>query len=482
MTTVNNLLKFNNWSLEKAEDLKPRQYDLHSIQKDTMDRLRETMPELQSSDVSIVFEVQLAREKSVVAIDVAILQDALQPLIVNALQATRSGNAIIRVLTQAGSPMLRFDVIDTGSGIPSCDHMRIFQPFEKGSVHANGAGLGLTLAVKAAHLLGGTLELVKSELGAGSQFRIELPNLVFTPGIVSSNPQSNGTSSPKAFFVINDIDQPSIEISDFARHLLDHGLIESKEPEGTLIITSLPSSTDPLPNVLLSLRKPHTVVIVNKQDPFPSAEIDDLRALIPNHNAVIAPSPFSPAGWEEMMMRTQQHGSLPVAKAPEDMTKSATNSITNGTKRNPISSLTSVSISADTAQNASLSPRALLVDDNAINLKVLRMYCEKRGIPCSLATNGQEAVTQFKKASESSPINIVLMDLQMPICGGLEAVASIRAFEAANSLLPSTIFMITGQDSPRDRSLSMEAGSNEFLVKPVSLKLLDKQLAKYHFM
>jgi CheY-like chemotaxis protein len=108
------------------------------------------------------------------------------------------------------------------------------------------------------------------------------------------------------------------------------------------------------------------------------------------------------------------------------------------------------------------------------------LYCEKRSIPFLSAMNGHEAIAQFEAASQTQdPIDLVLMDLQMPVCGGLEACASIRVTEARMALKPSVIFMITGQDSPNDRTLSTEAGADEFLVKPVSLKLLDRHILRH---
>jgi len=367
MATVNDLLKFNTWSRNKAAELSPKSFDLYCIEKEIMDLLRSSTSESLHPEVPVSFDLQLAGPRSIVEIDTIILQDALQPLIVNALQATTSGSITLRVSTAAESSMLQFDIIDTGSGIPSGDRTRIFQPFEKGSIHANGVGLGLTLAVKAAHLLGGTVNLISSEVGVGSHFRVEFPDLVFTEREISSEtPSENNTLTP--------------------------------------------------------------------------------------------------------MTDSSQGVSRPGFKLP-----------INDMESGPIASFSSLSITAHTNEEPHVPPRALLVDDNAINLKVLRMYCEKRAIPYLLATNGQEATDQFKAASETEAnrVNLVLMDLQMPICGGLEACTSIRAFEAEKSLPPSTIFMVTGQDSPNDRSLSLEAGSNEFLVKPVSLKLLDKHLARY---
>jgi CheY-like chemotaxis protein len=71
------------------------------------------------------------------------------------------------------------------------------------------------------------------------------------------------------------------------------------------------------------------------------------------------------------------------------------------------------------------------------------------------------------------------MDLQMPICGGIEATQQIRALEESKNWRKSFLFVMTGQDSPADRDAAEEAGADEYFVKPVIIKQLDRVITQY---
>lgn len=131
-------------------------------------------------------------------------------------------------------------------------------------------------------------------------------------------------------------------------------------------------------------------------------------------------------------------------------------------------------------------PTCLLVDDNAINLRLLQMYCSKRKLPFLCAKNGLEAVSLFQSHQESAiltktkaPIQLILMDLQMPVCDGVEATKRIRQLEQENGWSQSVLFVVTGQDSAADREAVASAGGQEYYVKPVSVKTWDTGLKQY---
>jgi CheY-like chemotaxis protein len=71
------------------------------------------------------------------------------------------------------------------------------------------------------------------------------------------------------------------------------------------------------------------------------------------------------------------------------------------------------------------------------------------------------------------PFDLVFMDLQMPICDGLDATRQIRALEQEHGWNKSVILIVTGQDSPADRSNANEVGANAYIVKPIGPKDLD---------
>lgn len=113
----------------------------------------------------------------------------------------------------------------------------------------------------------------------------------------------------------------------------------------------------------------------------------------------------------------------------------------------------------------------LAVDDNPINLRLLRTFIEKLHHKHTLATNGQEALTTFK-ATNTDPenrIDVVLMDINMPEMDGLEATRQIRAHERDAGLPPVTIIALTGVASSEAQQEAHVSGVNLFLIKPVRL-------------
>jgi CheY-like chemotaxis protein len=130
-------------------------------------------------------------------------------------------------------------------------------------------------------------------------------------------------------------------------------------------------------------------------------------------------------------------------------------------------------------------PKALLVDDNIINLRIMQMYCTKRGLPYSCATDGQQAVEIFSEhqslaaAGKGAAFQLILMDLQMPVCDGIEATRQIRLLEKRAKCKASVLFIVTGQDSLTDRESADSVGADEYFVKPVGIKLLDRGLKRY---
>jgi CheY-like chemotaxis protein len=121
-------------------------------------------------------------------------------------------------------------------------------------------------------------------------------------------------------------------------------------------------------------------------------------------------------------------------------------------------------------------PMTLIVDDNAVNLRILEMYCKKRGLPYLSAIDGHQAVELFKTQQTSSPIDLILMDLQMPVCDGISATRQIRALEKTSK---AVLFIVTGQDSQMDREAASKAGADNYLVKPVGIRMLDSSLKRY---
>ena len=115
--------------------------------------------------------------------------------------------------------------------------------------------------------------------------------------------------------------------------------------------------------------------------------------------------------------------------------------------------------------------RILLVEDNETNIAALGQYLEAVGYQVVIARNGYEALD---RANENPP-DLILMDIQMPMMDGLEATRRLRANPRLASI---PIIALTALVMSGDRERCLQAGANEYLSKPVSLKMLGKKIAE----
>ena len=107
--------------------------------------------------------------------------------------------------------------------------------------------------------------------------------------------------------------------------------------------------------------------------------------------------------------------------------------------------------------------RALVVDDNTINQRVLSLILEGLGLDCALADNGVEAVERWR----AEAFDLVFMDIQMPVMDGITAVRTIRALEAEGQLARTPIIMVSANCQSSDIKASRAAGADAHLGKPV---------------
>jgi CheY-like chemotaxis protein len=112
----------------------------------------------------------------------------------------------------------------------------------------------------------------------------------------------------------------------------------------------------------------------------------------------------------------------------------------------------------------------LLVDDNAINLRILMAYMTKLGHTYETASDGLEALRTFKKGG--GKYKCVFMDISMPVMDGFEATRAIRAYERENSLRRCNIYALTGLASASAQREAFSSGIDLCLAKPVKLKEL----------
>ena len=114
--------------------------------------------------------------------------------------------------------------------------------------------------------------------------------------------------------------------------------------------------------------------------------------------------------------------------------------------------------------------RALVADDNEDSRKLATLMLKREGMVVSQAENGRQAVDQ---ACAETP-DLILMDLEMPVMGGLEAIRNIRAGGKAPAV---RIIALSAHAAGESHEHSLAAGADGYLVKPLRIADLQKALA-----
>lgn len=527
MSTVNSMIKLNRWT-EIAPPV--RDSELHHvdrIEKALLNEILPTMPENIQARPSIIFRHQLPPNCDSLSIDLKLFTDIVLPLVVNAIQHTTAGIVAITISIPNDYQSLVVDIEDTGSGISPTDQDRIFEACEKVDANTMGAGLGLTLATRLATLVNGSISLIKSNIGKGTHFRATFNNPTCACSFNPPKPfKENFIHLPPTFFKVPQSSHAMSLSYHIGRSLIRQRYLESKSSDGALFVLDYTSDLSELDNRLSELGDRQVAIcLVPESESVVEVVSEQVRR---ETNIVYIRGPFL----STTLTKALEQANTVCARflRPEEEAQTTLpEGISNGTLTFPSVSTQAIQASAnadssgvstpteastgsaqalrirvpppfvaDTSSKPSTKPLALLVDDNAINLRLLEMYCNRRGIPYCTATDGEEAISLFSQ-HQSSPgymesvpssqsrkdgrIELVITDLQMPKCDGISATRQIRTLEQELGLDKSVVFIVTGQDSPSDRTDAEGAGADGFFVKPVGPKTLDRGIQQWfpHF-
>jgi PAS domain S-box-containing protein len=121
------------------------------------------------------------------------------------------------------------------------------------------------------------------------------------------------------------------------------------------------------------------------------------------------------------------------------------------------------------------SLRILVAEDSQDNRLLVQLYLKGSGHSLTFADDGKDAVDQFASAD----FDLVIMDLQMPVMDGLTAVRTIRGFERERARRAVPILALSANARPEDVQISLEAGCNAHLSKPISKQRLLAAVEEY---
>lgn len=525
MSIVNSMITLNHWADVAVTDRDHAERTPHELEAALVKDIdKATLGETRYKPATVFFNHNHPADCDRLRTDLGLLRESLLPLIINAIQNTPAGAVMISMSLKVDCREFVVDIEDTGRGIHPDDQERIFEPYGKSSECATtGAGLGLTLASKFATLLHGTVALVASAVDRGSHFRVVFQevNLVHsTPTSPQTKLTGRLTKVPSSFYVMPTAKGTAL-CDYFTRFLTNNGLKESASADSTsLILFDYEDDWEQHCRSVSQVPPEHVAICL-----IPTSVAGPIQRNAAS-NIMYLKGPFSSLTLmetleeldrrlEEMAFSNdarllQADASSPSSSAlkPPSLVDSDTDTTSS------ITSLESIApdladedvlcLSSACATNAALvveeatavtplfaaltlpNPTALLVDDNVVNLRIMQMYCQRRKLSYHCATDGAQAVATFSQqqtlmaaGGDGQGIQMIFMDLQMPVCDGFEATRQIRQLEREHGWTESTIFIVTGQDSPSDRKTADNIGAHEYFVKPVGIKVLDVGVKRY---
>lgn len=490
MTTVNNILRLNAF----VTDMKsfPSEYNLQSLETDVLDEIFANYTDDQLPALAVRFDNKIPDDVATVKIDGNLLKELLKCLILNAITAAPGGSILVTITLLDAENLVVLDLIDTGVGIAEADHKRIFQAFEKVNSHSPGAGLGLSLASQMASTLEGRLFLVSSEPNKGSHFRVQVPHVPAKVAKTSARRWSSRSRHLPASYVVSLNSKRNLHLVEHLEHYVQkHNFRKSDSAQGALIITNQSEPFQENSAFLRGVSEPHAVLFVC--DTLPSKAFQDcLTEEFKPHLVIPVAGPLYASRLDGIMGEVDHAFSAHIKAMQPTRPRLQNTLVTNPPP--PVVCSEMLATPPATPGTELMRPilttspqipviKALLVDDNKVNLSVLQMYCKRRKLPHGVAYDGNEAVAEYCRSasgtSERSLYTVIFMDLQMPNCDGVEASRQIREYEQKHNLPRSIIFILTGQDSVADRKGAFEAGVDDYFVKPVSIKKLDQAIGQY---
>ena len=385
-------------------------------------------------------------------------------LVGNAIKFTEHGEVVLRAALESQSSdkvLLHFSVTDTGIGIPIEQQQRIFEAFAQADASTTrkygGTGLGLAISARLSELMGG-LMWVESEVGVGSAFH-------FTARFAL--PQRMGANAVEFVAPVRLRDLPVLVVDDNEtnRRILEEMVSNWKMKPVTAesgraalkMMTRAYDDGESFRLVLLDGHMPEMdgfeVAARVKQDP-------NLRGA-----AVIL---LTSAGLREDISRAKTVGASAALTKPvkqSELWDAIVNALHLPGKRE-------VASAASKRRNAAAQKlRVLVAEDNPVNQDLALQLLQKRGHSVILAENGKQALA----AVERHKFDVVLMDVQMPEMGGLEATQAIRARErSTGGHVP--IIAMTAHAMQGDRQRCIDAGMDEYLSKPLDPKTFFRTL------
>ena len=388
------------------------------------------------------------------------LRQILTNLIGNAIKFTERGQVSVQIngiLSASWSGvLLQFSVEDSGIGVPKGKERHIFESFSQADAsttrHYGGTGLGLTICARLVALMGGSIG-VTSEPGKGSNFYFSVPVELSESGLMPLDQQVE--FGGKCVLIADD---NATNLQWLTEIVTSWGMTAECVPTGLEALQAMTDESRRFDFILLDAEMPGVsgFDVMDALGIYPDVLAKTIMMLPPGRSAKdlarckslglggTLTKPVSQAELVDALMLTM---GVPSAFAD--------------------SSLTGDLLGSDTS-----ALKVLLAEDNKVNQKLAVTVLERLGHTVTVVEDGAQAVA----ISQTEAFDLILMDMQMPVMGGIDATRAIRERERVQRRGHQIIVAMTANAMQRDRDRCLEAGMDGYISKPISKTLLIEEI------
>lgn len=414
----------------------------------------------------------------------------------NAVKFTNSGHVLLKselVKKDSERCQLRFSVTDTGIGITDEQIGRLFTAFSQADSSITrqfgGTGLGLTISKCLVEMMGGTIN-VQSKVGNGSTFSFTA-DFDYKP-LIKQREDRLSTDIKGLKVLIVDDNKTALAI--YAEQIKSFGFSVTTVESGPKAIDELEKSS--------AEGKAYDLVLMDYKMP----EIDGIETSKRiSENPRLAQIPLiimiSAFGREQVVRQGERAGIKAFLMKPVNVSlmfntivevfgreaksdapnrdRGRVEADTSNTDRGQNTDHSSLSTDMVKKMGMLKNARVLLVEDNILNQQVATEVLMEAGVVVEIANNGKEAVDAIIRSQSginSNQYDLVLMDIQMPVMGGYESTALIRANPEFKNL---PIIAMTAHAMTGAREACIAAGMNGYLSKPIDPGEVYKSLVQW---
>jgi signal transduction histidine kinase/DNA-binding response OmpR family regulator len=452
LTIINDILDFSKIEAGKL-DIESVAFSLRGCIRDTLTTLGH-----RASEKNLLLNCVLALEVTDdIMGDPVRVRQILTNLLSNAIKYSERGQVLLSVRIEPAAT-LHFCVEDHGIGIAGDKLQHIFESFSQADASTTrrfgGTGLGLTICKQLVELMGGRI-WVESTVGVGSRFHFTLPEKVAHTAPVGAVTYDLQQLQGKRVLVVEDslADQRwlvalmnecglRIDLAESAartRHLISHHrydlvLLDIHLPDGSGM-ELLPWLIDQQPDAAV-------LVVTAAGTPSDAARCRELGA------SAFMNKPMGKRELHKAMLRalddTSATRSVPMLRGAEFINPEAR------------------------------ALHIMVAEDNIVNQMLTQALLERLGHSCDMFNDGA-AILQ---AYDGRRCDLILMDMNMPVMGGIEATRAIRAHELHYALARTPIIALTANAMAEAVEECRAAGMDGFVCKPIKFALLASEIER----